>query len=93
MKTYCQALYMNVNETYINNFNLMKQAYNHYVHYLFAKVADKEKKEEGKHFRGEERKVLQTAQERVSLSLRFVSLFKKSKTHVVLLNPAERPTI
>ncbi|PLW21903.1 hypothetical protein PCANC_03367 [Puccinia coronata f. sp. avenae] len=43
----------------------MKQAYNHYVHYSLAKVANKEKKEEGKHFRDEERKVLQTAQERL----------------------------
>lgn len=53
--------YMNVNELYVNNFDLMKRAYDHYVHYSFAKVIEKEKKEKGKHFLDEERKVLQTA--------------------------------
>ncbi|KAA1099778.1 hypothetical protein PGT21_020224 [Puccinia graminis f. sp. tritici] len=57
--------YMNVNATYVDNFDLLKQTYDHYVHYVLAKIFDKEKKEQGKHFRDEERKVLQTARERL----------------------------
>ncbi|KAA1095104.1 hypothetical protein PGT21_035587 [Puccinia graminis f. sp. tritici] len=57
--------YMNVNARYVDNFDLLKQTYDHYVHYVLAKIFDKEKKEEGKHFRDEERKVLQTARERL----------------------------
>ncbi|KNZ61549.1 hypothetical protein VP01_13869g1, partial [Puccinia sorghi] len=30
--------YMNVNKAYIKHFELLKQAYDHYVHYSFTKV-------------------------------------------------------
>jgi hypothetical protein len=57
---------MNINNVYVDGFDLLKQAYNHYVHYLLANVLKKKKKEQGKHNNDEERKVLQTARERVS---------------------------
>ncbi|KNZ60480.1 hypothetical protein VP01_15494g1, partial [Puccinia sorghi] len=57
--------YMNMNEAYINDLELLKQAYDHYVHYSFTKKVAKERKEEGKHHRDEERKLIQTAPERV----------------------------
>ncbi|KAA1102371.1 hypothetical protein PGTUg99_030731 [Puccinia graminis f. sp. tritici] len=56
--------YMNINNVYVDDFDLLKQAYDHYVHYLLANVLKKEKKEQGKHNNDEERKVLQTARER-----------------------------
>ncbi|KNZ49976.1 hypothetical protein VP01_4661g1, partial [Puccinia sorghi] len=37
-------------------YKCMNRAYDHYVHYSFAKVIEKEKKEKGKHFLDEERK-------------------------------------
>ncbi|KNZ51783.1 hypothetical protein VP01_3812g2 [Puccinia sorghi] len=39
---------------------------NHYVHFTWLNICSKEKKESGKHIWDEERKVLQTARERVS---------------------------
>ncbi|KAA1135919.1 hypothetical protein PGTUg99_032904 [Puccinia graminis f. sp. tritici] len=57
--------YMNINNVYVDDFDLLKQAYDHYVHYLLANVLKKEKKEQGKHKNDEERKVLQTARERL----------------------------
>jgi hypothetical protein len=57
---------MNINNVYVDDFDLLKQAYDHYVHYLLTNVLKKEKKEQGKHNNDEEQKVLQTARERVS---------------------------
>lgn len=60
--------FMNVNQVFVNNFNLLKQAYEHYVHYTWVNNYSKEKKEKGKLVQDEERKLLQTACERVTTS-------------------------
>ena len=58
--------FMNINHAFIEDFELLKQAYDHYVHYVWLNVYSKEKKEKGKHRKDEERKVLQTSRKRVS---------------------------
>jgi len=57
--------FMNINHAFIEDFELLKQAYDHYVHYVWLNVYSKEKKEKGKHRKDEERKALQTARERL----------------------------
>ncbi|KAA1113444.1 hypothetical protein PGT21_031647 [Puccinia graminis f. sp. tritici] len=56
--------YMNVNEGFIDNLDLLGKAYEHYVHFNWQGISSKERKEEGKHDRDEKRKLLQTARER-----------------------------
>lgn len=50
--------FMNINRTYVNNFELLSQSYDHYVHYFLANIYFQEKKEQGKHLQDEERKVI-----------------------------------
>ncbi|KAA1112136.1 hypothetical protein PGTUg99_007199 [Puccinia graminis f. sp. tritici] len=57
--------YMNVNEGFIDNLDLLGKAYEHYVHFNWQGISSKERKEEGKHDRDEKRKLLQTARERL----------------------------
>ncbi|KNZ52111.1 hypothetical protein VP01_3691g3, partial [Puccinia sorghi] len=72
--TFCECVaggaytFMNVNQTYADNFDLLKTAYKHYVHFTWLNICSKEKKESGKHIRDEEQKFLQPACKRVSCS-------------------------
>ncbi|KAH9815161.1 hypothetical protein DFH28DRAFT_893531 [Melampsora americana] len=49
--------YMNINTAYVENFELLEAAYNHYVHYVLAKNFNKEAKEKGKNVKDEEKKL------------------------------------
>lgn len=58
--------YMNINKTYVQNFDLLEGAYNHYVHYVMTEKYKKESKQQGKNVKDEEKKVIQRACQRVS---------------------------
>ncbi|KAG0143373.1 hypothetical protein CROQUDRAFT_109262 [Cronartium quercuum f. sp. fusiforme G11] len=57
--------YMNIKKAYIENFDLLEGAYNHYVHYVMVEKYKKEAKEQGKNVKDEERKVIQRARQRL----------------------------
>lgn len=58
--------YMNINRTYIQKFDLLEGAYNHYVHFVMAAKFKKETTEAGRNVKDEEQKVIQHARQRVS---------------------------
>ena len=60
--------YMNVNASFVDEIDLLAQAYKHYVHFTWVATYTRERGEQGRRDRDERRKVLQTARERVSKS-------------------------
>jgi hypothetical protein len=72
IKNFCELVvggaytFKSVNQTYPNDFELLKQTYDHYVHYNWVNVFNRERADIGRHTWDEERKVLQTSRERVS---------------------------
>ncbi|KAG0147213.1 hypothetical protein CROQUDRAFT_91657 [Cronartium quercuum f. sp. fusiforme G11] len=48
---------MNINRTYIEDYGLIKSAYNHYVHYVMTEWYKKETKEEGKNAKDDQKKL------------------------------------
>lgn len=67
LRIFCQLAiggafaYMNINRAYVEDFNLLEGAYNHYVHYRMAEKYRKEMKEEGKNAMDDTKKVIQRA--------------------------------
>ncbi|EFP90156.2 uncharacterized protein PGTG_16004 [Puccinia graminis f. sp. tritici CRL 75-36-700-3] len=57
--------FMSINKTYLNEFNLLYQCYNHYVHHVMLERFKKEQKEGGKYHAEEEKKAIQKARERL----------------------------
>ena len=64
IQTFCQAVagiayvYMNINKSFANNFDLLMAMYDHYVHYYMAGKYSKARREEGRNQRDEEKKVI-----------------------------------
>ncbi|MBW0567957.1 hypothetical protein O181_107672 [Austropuccinia psidii MF-1] len=58
--------YMRANLTYCSDIGLLRNAYDHYVHYVLAEKYKKENKEQGWTMREVERKVIQRARQRVA---------------------------
>lgn len=77
--------YMNINQTYVKEIGLLESAYNHYVHYYMTQIHAKEKKEEGKHIRDEEKKVIQRSRQRVSFHWIIKDLYHTIKSISILV--------
>ncbi|MBW0557526.1 hypothetical protein O181_097241 [Austropuccinia psidii MF-1] len=51
--------FMNVNQSYINNLGLLTKSYDHYVHFYFYNICNKEQVENRKHCKDNDRRALQ----------------------------------
>ncbi|MBW0527936.1 hypothetical protein O181_067651 [Austropuccinia psidii MF-1] len=61
--------FMSINMTYLDEFELLTQTYDHYVHYYWYSIFHKEQKDSGSHRHTNERKAIQGACQKVSLQI------------------------
>ncbi|KNZ55276.1 hypothetical protein VP01_2722g3 [Puccinia sorghi] len=78
--------YMNISKKYAKALELLIPTYNHYVHFLQKQRYEREKKQVGKFYEDEERKVIGRARDKVNAHLKFSLAQKLPKRYQKIIS-------
>ncbi|MBW0475619.1 hypothetical protein O181_015334 [Austropuccinia psidii MF-1] len=82
--------FMNVNQSYINDLGLLTKSYDHYVHFYFYNIFNKEQVENGKHRKDNDRRALQESRTKLrDLRYRFAISQNFPKRYIRVLKPIQ----